>query len=230
MEKLTFKSLGLSSRSGIFVSVCIIIYIISELLYWVLYSGNMLNLSESEAFRASLLRIVGQISLFCGMGALIIFCVRGIRLDGFSIQKIFALIICIVACLGIALASFATSKTLRNISEVFTFSEQEKKMEERLLSEDNPEIYSKLSRQIAESKFMSDGTIIEYTKEDGQVAMYEPNEEIRKTYEDIHKTRFLLFENVPKSLYVTGYIWIGVVLVGMILGFILPKSSRVYKI
>ena len=215
--KLFCKSKGYN-----FAGICFLVYFVVSFCHDIFYSSDFLNLSEQQAWRAWILRITGFGSLSLAIGAIILFGIRELRRNGFSIKKLLVPIVGIGFCMFSVYLGWSVHSS-GNLSEFLDIGDFNiPNLDQRLATgEIDMGPYSKATLLKAENCFMKDGSITEYTMLDGQIVPYEPNEQMLQLYKEMHQIKHFL-GSLEKSFHWNVYHWTSIAMISIILGFVTP--------
>jgi len=191
------------------------------------YSFDPMNATPRVALIEWLIRVVRDWALTAALATMIIAGIRLIRKDGFTLKRLlFPVIGFVIAggCLWVSLFGYQRFSALQEMDRTRNISRN--KFETTInLKNLPPDKKSKTSKFIAYMRFHEDGVLVNYFTPDGKVELYTPTEKEKKERDEFLKTNKLI-NWMTRSLYISVYFWVVVIVVSFALGFLTPVKRK----
>jgi hypothetical protein len=173
------------------------------------------------------IRVLRDIGFAVTFSSMIIFGIRKLGIEGFTIKRVLSTALGIAMLFGVSAFCFYASTMMvdiskkLNLTELYSNRPNKLKYYEKLTLEKKAE-YSLL---MAEMQYEATGELIEYFTTEGKIDLFKPNEQnINKRNETLHNIKKM--DWLGKSLKQSGFGWAVIASLSIFLGFYPKKSSN----
>jgi len=209
-----------STRSGIFITICLAIALISVL--GVLLLFELGSASRSEKMTGSILLLVAVVTLSLACLSMIAFGIRTARHQGVSFKTVRMPTVGLILCLFLAFVSWWVSgnfdESLMNMRARYTKEAEGCEFQ-------GPDKYSEATEFAARNRFVMTGEATRYTTPEGEVVPYEPTAADREEYWSMQFFKdYLAFGRLLFRR--TMYFWLALGLSGILIGLLTPIRKK----
>jgi len=191
------------------------------------YSFDPINATPRVALIEWLIRVVRDWALTAAIATMIIAGLRLIRKEGLTLKRLImpTIGICIASgCLSVSFYGYHTFSTIPDLHR--TPDAIRRKIEANINSGTlNSEQKAKRSKFYAYMRFQEDGVQTKYFAPDGKEELYNPTEKEKKERDDLIKTQKLI-KWMSRSLYLSIYFWVVVIVVSLAVGLLTPIKKE----
>lgn len=182
------------NKHEVVIAICFLIYIAIDIYLRNFFDIDLLHASDSLLFRHSIFKMIQFFSLMIAISGSIIFGIRSLRRDGFSVMRFISPAIGIFLCILTSGTSIYGNIMTKEMQEtVFDNSKYHSLTQEYNLEELNQNLSlsqrSELSVSHAKFVWQMTGKAIKYIANDGNIITYSPSAE------EIEERRLMLRAN-----------------------------------
>lgn len=212
------------SKSQWIITFSLVIFISIDIYLSFFVAFDPLTASDAEFFHHWLLRVIRDSSLTIALSGMIIFGIRTIRKDGFSIKRVLSPGIAILIIIILTGLSLFINITMSRIQRDLFYAPESLKenLKECLDRKDLPlSQRSEISLMYARQVWKETGDTIEYITSEGEERVYEPSLEEKEKKKKIARTDELLTWTL-KGLKRAYIFWPIVAIICVAIGFFSP--------
>jgi len=209
-----------------------LIYLAANVSHWAYSSSfDSINLTTVQSYAEYTIRVVCDITLSWAILLMIIGGIRNIRTHGYLLKRIVmpltGCLLCLLFGYFSAWGHWQMSSTLETEQRFAKMEKQNIIVLEKSYSEliQSPKLNLKSINLIVHMRYDIDGKKLKYVNESGQLVPYEPSPQVIESKRNAAHYK-KLGKNSIESLKNAAYVWLVLMLSGLVLGIFTPVKKQ----